>query len=89
MTWPDPAFGAKFPGDTMSIPRSALLSALFLAASVGQGQTVYQPAVAAYSSQNPYGVHRAASRTRDAMVDTFTDPSPPARRAFYRIEEAR
>lgn len=31
-----------------------------------QAQTIIQPSVTSFSSQNPYGVDRAASRTRDA-----------------------
>ena len=42
-----------------------VLTLAFLVGGVAQAQGIIQPAVAAYSSQNPYGIDRAATRTRD------------------------
>lgn len=45
---------------------SRLILALFLTCMAARAWNVYQPAVSAYSSQNPYGIDRSATRTRDA-----------------------
>jgi alpha-L-fucosidase len=44
----------------------SLALSLCLSAGSGMAQMVYQPTVASFSSQNPYGIDRAASRTRDS-----------------------
>ena len=44
----------------------SLALSLCLSAGSGMAQVVYQPTVASFSSQNPYGIDRAASRTRDS-----------------------
>lgn len=48
---------------------NSILLSLFtvlLCAVAASGQVIIQPAVAAVSSENPYGIDRSASRTRDA-----------------------
>lgn len=49
----------------MNLLRSSVIFALCLLGCMAEAQNIIQPGVAAYSSQNPYGVDRAADRTRD------------------------
>ena len=56
-----------FPKKSLNAAWGALfaLALAFLPVGVVPAQSIIQPAVSAYSSQNPYGVDRAATRTRD------------------------
>ena len=58
---------AHFPKRPLNAARGAVfaLTLTFLPGAVARAQSPIQPSVAAFSSQNPYGVDRAATHTRD------------------------
>jgi alpha-L-fucosidase len=49
----------------MHFPGLTLISTVFLLGTAASAQVVIQPVVSAFSSENPYGVDRAAARVRD------------------------
>ncbi len=57
-----------FPKKPLNAVPGALFALIltFLPGGVARAQSIIQPTVAAYSSQNPYGIDRAAARTRDS-----------------------